>query len=185
VGCAVRDAAGESSTGSFQVNVVGAPALSLQVPASLSVNSPTGQSVSVNFNATAQGGYGQPQVTCSPTSGSAFPVGATTVACTARDGYGASASASFAVTVVSAPSQITAVISEIQGWNLSPLVSTSLTSKLDLARTSLIAGSTGIACNQLSAFTTEVNAQAGSGLTAAQAARLRSEAATIRATAGC
>jgi X-Pro dipeptidyl-peptidase len=44
-----------------------------------------------------------PAVSCAPASGSAFPVGATTVICTATDASGNAASGTFAVTVTSTP----------------------------------------------------------------------------------
>jgi HYR domain-containing protein/NHL repeat-containing protein len=48
-----------------------------------------------------------PAVSCSPASGSTFPLGVTTVACTAVDAVGNSSSKSFTVTVVVAPPTIT------------------------------------------------------------------------------
>ena len=43
-----------------------------------------------------------PELTCEPASGSTFPVGETTVTCTATDSSGNTATARFSVTVVAA-----------------------------------------------------------------------------------
>ncbi|HYP26734.1 MAG TPA: beta-propeller fold lactonase family protein [Blastocatellia bacterium] len=56
----------------------------------------------VNFTVTSSGGSAGATVICSPASGSIFPVGTTTVTCTAADSSGDTASCSFTVTVVTA-----------------------------------------------------------------------------------
>jgi hypothetical protein len=55
-------------------------------------------SAPVTFTVTA-GGLPQPTVTCTPSSGSVFPKGVTTVMCTASNGVGNNATCSFTVTV--------------------------------------------------------------------------------------
>ena len=52
-----------------------------------------------NFDVTAADNCGAATVTCSHASGASFPVGTTTVSCTATDGLGNTASCSFPVTV--------------------------------------------------------------------------------------
>jgi lysophospholipase L1-like esterase len=77
-------------------------------PAPVAASSPTGQAVSVSYQApVAAGGSPPVAVRCTPPSGSLFPVGSTQVACTATDARGASALCGFAV-VVSAPPRLTA-----------------------------------------------------------------------------
>lgn len=53
------------------------------------VTSPNGAAVAVAFSATASGGTAPVAASCSPASGSLFPVGSTAVQCTARDAVGA------------------------------------------------------------------------------------------------
>jgi hypothetical protein len=54
----------------------------------------------VNFNVTVTDDSGvAPTITCAPASGSVFPIGRTTVTCTATDGDGLSSTCSFTVTV--------------------------------------------------------------------------------------
>lgn len=76
---------------------------SLTCPANITVQSLDGQAVNVNYTPpVAQGGSPPVPVTCAPPSG-AFPVGSTTVTCTARDALNRSATCSFSVTVQPPP----------------------------------------------------------------------------------
>lgn len=66
--------------------------------------SPDGGPVQVHYPpATATGGYGAVTVACTPESGSMFPTGSTTVACTATDAAQRTDSCTFAVTVLATP----------------------------------------------------------------------------------
>jgi hypothetical protein len=102
VNCTATDASGNQSTGSFSVVVrdTADPVLS-GVPGDLSVttSNPSGAAVSWSAPTANDSVSGRLDVTCSPGSGSTFPVGTTTVRCTATDGAGNAASASFVVTV--------------------------------------------------------------------------------------
>jgi hypothetical protein len=60
----------------------------------------TGAPVAVSFTATASGGVAPVAVSCSPRSGSLFPVGVTPVVCTARDSTGAVSTCETTVVVV-------------------------------------------------------------------------------------
>jgi outer membrane protein assembly factor BamB len=73
----------------------------LQVPEDITTvtSDPAGTAVSFNVSATDNADP-NPQVTCAPASGSTFPIGETTVTCTATDGNGNTASGTFKVTVL-------------------------------------------------------------------------------------
>jgi hypothetical protein len=74
----------------------------LTVPANLSIMTAPGQtSAIVEYAATATDNSGSVAVACAPLSGTAFPVGVTTVTCTAIDDSGNVATGSFTVTVTS------------------------------------------------------------------------------------
>ena len=76
------------------------PPLSLSCPANVTVESGPGENVVVDFALPAvAGGRAPVTVTCAPTSGSAFPVGTSTVGCTAADAASQSAACSFQVRV--------------------------------------------------------------------------------------
>ena len=80
------------------------PALTISCPLSTTVSSLTGQPVPVTFAApVASGGRAPIQVSCTRQSGSLFPVGTTTVECTASDALSISSTCSFTVAVNAVP----------------------------------------------------------------------------------
>jgi hypothetical protein len=98
VSCVARDRDGGAETCSFAVTVV--PALSC--PVDITATAQPGSSTRVvTYTAPAiAGGCNSPfAVTCTPGSGSEFPIGSTTVNCVASDGIGHSVPCSFTVTV--------------------------------------------------------------------------------------
>jgi hypothetical protein len=73
--------------------------------ADISVEVPAGQSsATVDFAVQATDNSGSAKLTCTPASGSEFPLGSTIVTCSASDPFGNQASASFQVNVVPADS---------------------------------------------------------------------------------
>jgi hypothetical protein len=101
VSCSASDGQGNTARGTFRVRIVDttAPAVGVPQPLTVEATGPTGAKVEFVASATDATDR-RPRVTCSPASGSTFPLGATTVRCTARDTSGNRAAASFAVTVV-------------------------------------------------------------------------------------
>lgn len=103
VTCAVTDAAGNTGSKSFTVTVRDTTGPSVRAPANLVVanTSGTGASDVVFTGATAEdlvdGDIST--VTCTPESGSTFPLGITTVTCSAKDAAGNEGSGSFTVEV--------------------------------------------------------------------------------------
>ncbi|HEY7502223.1 MAG TPA: GDSL-type esterase/lipase family protein [Vicinamibacterales bacterium] len=84
-------------------------ALTITCPANQSAESADGNPVAVSFNAPqSSGGNGTVTSTCTPTSGSQFPEGTSTVSCEARDGANRTASCSFSVRVQGPPRLIAA-----------------------------------------------------------------------------
>jgi len=125
-----------------------------------------------------------PAVSCNPASGSLFPIGATTVNCTATDASGNSASASFAVVVKGAIPQVKDLRSLVDSWNLGRL-GTSLGDKLATVRRFLVQNKLRRACKNLSRFLRKVNSQAGKALTTTQAMDLINRARRIKNVIGC
>ncbi len=79
-----------------------APAISC--PASLTLESPDNVPMPASFQlATTTGGQSPVAVSCTSQSGSTFPLGSTTVQCTATDGLQRTASCSFAITIAPTP----------------------------------------------------------------------------------
>jgi hypothetical protein len=101
VECSATDAQGNAASGSFVVHVVDTTRPTVTVPDDLVVEATGPAGADVEFTATSDDLVNGPDVaTCVPGSGSAFPLGATPVECTAFDAAGNEGTASFTVTVV-------------------------------------------------------------------------------------
>lgn len=102
---------GEFTTGTFKITVMDSTAPSLTVPSNISVTSPDGSPVIVNYaaaNAT-DAVTASPNISYSKASGTLFPIGTTTVNVSATDDAFNSTSKSFTVTVTTAPEPATAL----------------------------------------------------------------------------
>lgn len=102
VNCTATDAANQTATCSFAVTVnyspLGTPTIACPGDIVQRTTEPTGKAVT--FAApTASSPNGSVTVVCTPASGSLFPVGTTTVNCTATDAANQTATCSFAITV--------------------------------------------------------------------------------------
>lgn len=101
VTCRATDAHGNVADGSFTVTVNDGVPPTVTVPGDLTAQATSAAGAVVTFSASAADSYDGPQsVTCSPASGSTFPLGQTTVNCSAADAAGNTGSASFTVDVV-------------------------------------------------------------------------------------
>jgi len=119
-----------------------------------------------------------PAVACTPPSGSAFPIGTTTVTCTAtdRNDLNSPVHATFTVTVVGAAAQLAAVQQAVAGFgfdNIPALLA-------GIAAQQLAAGHPALACQTLSQFITDVRQQ----VPASTAAPLIADAERIQAVLG-
>jgi hypothetical protein len=105
VDCTATDTTGNVAHGSFTVTVTDhtPPALTLSGNISATATSPSGAVVTYSVSAVDLVDGSRP-VTCSPASGSTFPIGMTTVQCSASDTHTNTANGSFTVTVA-APDQ--------------------------------------------------------------------------------
>jgi hypothetical protein len=100
VSCAIWDGGGKTLTCSFTVTVNDTQPPVASCPADISVDAESGQcSATVTYTATVTDNCPGATITCNPPSGSSFPVGQTTVTCTATDAAGNHATCSFTVTV--------------------------------------------------------------------------------------
>jgi hypothetical protein len=100
VTCTATDAHGNAATTSFTVHVADTTAPEIHLPAGLTLEATGASGAAASFTVTAADAVdGSPPVSCSPASGSTFPLGTTTVTCRATDAHGNSATASFTVTV--------------------------------------------------------------------------------------
>ncbi len=120
--CTATDAAGNTSSGSFPVTVRDITPPLLTLPASFKTEASSKLGALVIFtNIAADLVDPEPAVECEPSSGSTFPLGATTVSCTATDASGNVSGDHFLVTVEdTTPPTITGRMSplpNVNGWH--------------------------------------------------------------------
>jgi uncharacterized protein YjiK len=180
--CTAEDAHGNVATSSFRVTVRDTIAPVVTVPSDIVTNATSPEGVVVSYVAGASDAVGVASFVCVPPSGSTFPIGETTVVCTATDAAGNTTEGSFTVQVNGAAEQIADLLDQVAGVGPGK----SLTAKLQLVEERIAAGDAAGACKKLGAFVNEVEAQAGKKkLTNAQAAALIAQANTLRAVLGC
>lgn len=153
----------------------------------INATSPTGATVLYTASATDEIDPA-PSVTCASASGSAFPIGVTTVSCTATDAAGNTATGPFTVRVKSTADQIDDLRTLVESLNLKQGIENSLDAKLKTIQEALASAQAGdltAACNKLDSFLNEVEAQAGKSITQAEAERLIADATRIKAVIGC
>ena len=110
VSCSATDKAGNTGSVSFKVTVVDTTPPKLSIPSDMTVQASSTGAV-VTFSASASDLVdGSMPVTCTPASGSTFPLGTNTVTCSASDKTGNKASASFKVTVTPSTSTVTVTV---------------------------------------------------------------------------
>ena len=98
VNCSATNAYGIASAGAFSVIVRDTTPPTLTVPAAITVHA-TAAAAPVSFSTMATDLVdGTDVVTCTPASGSVFPLGTTAVTCSATDARGNTSSGSFTVT---------------------------------------------------------------------------------------
>jgi alpha-tubulin suppressor-like RCC1 family protein len=129
--------------------------------------------------------------TCTPPSGATFPLGTTTVTCTATDAAGnQSAACSFTVTVRQSRSAVRDLITKVRALapgTLTTAQANQLVGHLELANSNLERGQTAAACTNLQNFVNQVNAMTtpNGPLSSAQAQSLLDYANKIRTACGC
>lgn len=119
VTCSATDTAGNEGSAAFVVTVKDVTAPDVTVPADQTLEATGSTGATATFSASAADIVdGNVAVSCSPASGSVFPLGTTSVTCTATDAAGNQGSASFSVTVrdTTAPAISAVTPSQRQIW---------------------------------------------------------------------
>jgi hypothetical protein len=163
-----------------------APAPTVTLPAGIVTDANAPQGRTVEFAASAVDWKGRSiAVTCAPGSGYVFPIGTTTVTCTATDAGGRTASATFDVHVNGVPEQLAALRAAVVAASLEAKTTEKLTSQLDDVRKQLDLTRTTAVCGGLSDFVDTVQKQSGKGIPAAQADAFVAAAWRMRAVVNC
>lgn len=130
--CSATDTAGNAASSTFTVLVYDTTAPVIATPHNVTAEAtqPGGAHVTYVAPSYADAVSGTGNATCSPPSGSLFPLGETTVKCAASDAAGNVASTSFVVTVVDTTPPVVSIALDpaapqgIGGWYTSPPVAT-------------------------------------------------------------
>jgi hypothetical protein len=143
------DPAYNTSPGKLTVMVQGPdvtdPTLSLPLSLTVEATSPAGAVVTYSVSASDSGGA--VTVSCNPPSGSTFPLGATTVTCTATDASANTATGSFVVTVQDTTGPVITVPSGISVEATSPA---GATVSYDASATDVVDGTRPVTCSPAS-----------------------------------
>jgi uncharacterized Zn ribbon protein len=154
----------------------------LILPSDLSVNAATPSGASVSFAVTATDEIDpHPKVVCDPPSGSVFPIGTTTVACTATDASNNVARGAFGVHVKGTAEQLGDLATAVATLNPGSSYST----KVTRAQGDVATGDVRDACATLSALANQFRAQSGKTLPAVLAAALIADTRRIQVVLGC
>jgi hypothetical protein len=180
IDCFVTDAHGNLGSAPFNITVHDTTAPVVTVPANIIVDATSPGGAVVSYTAGASDLVGVATFICLPASGSTFPIGTTTVHCTATDTTGNSGAASFTVHVTSAAEQLASLLANVNG--IGP--GNSLTAKIADAVKKFAKGDASGASSALSSFISEVNAQSGKKISAAQATALIAQALQIKSVLG-
>lgn len=149
VTCTAKDVAGNTGSGSFVVTVqdITAPVVTVHEPEAVEATGPSGAVVSWTAATALDDVDGARPVDCDHASGATYPVGDTTVTCTAKDTRDNKGSATFTVTVLDTTAPAITVPDDITAEATSPagaLVSWSAHA------TDLVDGSVDLSCTPAS-----------------------------------
>lgn len=137
----------------------------------------------VSYTASATDDFDpSPLVVCAPATGTLFPIGSTTVGCTATDRAGNGSSGTFVVHVLGASEQLAALIELLKGRNLPPSLDVHLVVTLERA----LEGANGqVACLALDRFVAALGERPGERIPGAESAQLIADATRIQAVLSC
>ncbi len=156
------------------------PVITVPGPITTNATSPNGAVVTYAVSATDPDDA-VASLNCVPASGSTFPIGTTTVTCTATDTNGNAAIASFTIRVKGAAEQLADLAQAVAG--VGP--GTSLADKVRQAQASLSAHDVADACATIDKFIAQVRAQSGKSIPAGTATHLIADATRIKSVLAC
>ena len=185
VSCSASDWVPNLATGSFTVTILDRTPPTLSLPAAFALDA-TGPSGAVaNYQASATDAP-RPEVVLwrAPLPPAPeFPIGTTNVSCTATDVVGNPAQGQFDITVRGASDQVAALRTYVQAQTMAAALKRRLLSTLNAAANAAASGRSS-ACQQLASVASIVQG-AGNRLSPAQAERILTDVARIRAVLGC
>jgi hypothetical protein len=177
-----KDDAGNTASATQTVTVVDveAPVFGLAAQSLLEYNATTPSGANVTFSTSATDNVGVTSLSCEPASGSLFPVGHTTVTCTASDAAGNTSHESFTVSVIGAHEQLFNLLQYVIGLNLPNGTAQPLINQLRAAYSQDAYG----ACNKMGDFVSMVQKKSGN-IPNDEKAVMISESSRIMDATGC
>jgi len=176
------DASGNTASAAQLITVLDVEAPSLSVPATISVNATSPAGAVVNYLYYTADNVAVTSVDCTKRSGSAFPIGTTSVTCTAYDAAGNSKADSFLVIVLDAATQMSNLIQYVLGLGLPNGTTNPLINQLEAAFGS-VGSDNHVACVKMGDFINLVSTK-GREITLGSA-YMTSEATNIEFVLGC
>jgi hypothetical protein len=156
----------------------------LTLPGALTVDATSPKGAAVSYAATAKDNVDpHPSVVCAPASGSVFPIGTTTVSCTAKDASGNQSHGTFTVHVEGAGEQLADLLQEIVQKKLGS--GFSLPTELRAAIEAFVPAHPKTSCLVLAVLRLDVLVQSGKKIPAADAAAIAADLARIETVLGC
>jgi hypothetical protein len=186
VTCTATDSDGLTATASFTATFVDttAPVMELRDITAIP-DGPYGTLLGWNTNATDNADW-YPAVVCEPESFEfVFPIGDTTVTCTATDESGNSSTGTFNVHVLSAAELLRQAQASLVEYGVEPTLRRSLTAELEAAARAAEKGNTAATCSAITDYQNHVRAQASKKLSAETAEALLMNADYIRRIVPC
>jgi HYR domain/WD40-like Beta Propeller Repeat len=187
VTCQATDSDGLTETASFVVTFVDttAPVMELN-PINAVPSGPNGTRLGWDTHPTDNADW-YPTVVCEPESFSdfVFPIGDTTVTCTATDDSGNSSTGTFVVHVFSVSELLRQSETYLVQLGIEPALRRSLTADLEAAARAADKGNKAGTCSALTDYESHVRAQSGKKLSEETADALLADAAGIRAIVPC
>ena len=181
VTCSATDSHGNVGTQGFDIVVTDTTGPAVTVPGMTTAEATSPDGAPVGFAVTANDLVDGPVVpTCSPTSGSVFAVGTTTVSCTATDAHGNVSTAGFPVNVASAGDQLGVVRDKVATFHLR---NRKLLTRID--GTIGAVGRSNLRCRALIGLRQDIIGSIRQEMTWGQRVWLRSELAHIASASGC
>lgn len=157
VECSADDPTGNTAKASFPVTVRDTTAPTITVPADITVDPTSASGAPVTYSVWGSDSVSGPVTSsCSPPSGSTFPIGTTTVTCSARDAAGNLGTGTFKVTVrpltlkgFYQPVAMGGVYNVVKAGSTVPLKFEVFAASTELTATSVVKGftTTPVACS--------------------------------------
>ncbi|MDB4870709.1 MAG: hypothetical protein JWL97_1713 [Gemmatimonadales bacterium] len=176
-----KDAAGNTAAASQSVTVLDVEAPTITVPANIRLSATSPSGAPATYTVLFDDNVRVMESSCTPASGSIFPMGSKSVVCNASDAAGNSVSRSFTVTVVGAEQQLGDLIAYVLSLDLPNGTTNPLVNQL---RAAFRTDNNQISCNKMSDFIGMVSKK-GESITDDESTYMISEATRIMGASGC